>query len=408
MTDFSRRNGALTAALAIFIAQGILRAAPPAAAVKAEELYKQGNFAEAAATAEEEYSRTGDNGLKKSLIKYLTELGLDLSFKENYSTASYAFNRALALAPDDVTLKELAATSKDLSSYETTPKSPEKKASRAKPPPAAKPVNNTYLKQQRALLLKLEKLAQAIEKKSAQPAGIPADTVKKPDKLIANGENAAFAFNKVISEIGANIKKTFVATGLAVIAIIVVLIISVFLIMRYAVNRYHMLNFSAQNRAPEIGPRQKARRLPIVAPVDNTKYEGIDIIEAELSSEDSTEADVAKKLLEPFLNDTDIKLKIRAVKALHKYSKDEACKLLEEESLKGGEGIKLFCRLIQLLPPEKSIALAEKLMTLADTSARGDIANALLKINTPSLSGKLRDKINSLAGISDSKDFIIS
>jgi len=41
--------------------------------------------AEAVAEAEAEYSKTGDSELKTALIKYLTELGLDMSFKENHS-----------------------------------------------------------------------------------------------------------------------------------------------------------------------------------------------------------------------------------------------------------------------------------------------------------------------------------
>ncbi len=398
MTDLFHRNRAPAIALAVFIAQGILSAGETPASVRAEALYKQGNFAEAVATAEEEYSKTGDRELKTSLIKYLTELGLDLSFKENYSAASYAFRRALTLAPDDLTLKELAVTAKDLSSYGEIPESPKKETRPIAPLPQKAAVNNTYLKQQKALILKLEKLAEAIEKKSAPPSAISEDTIRK----------IAASINKVISEAGANIKKTFMVTAVAGTAAIAVLIVSAFLIARYAVNRYHMLNFSIKNSVAELDRQKKARRIPIISPRGDTKYEGIDIIEAELSSEDSTEACVAKKLLEPFLNDTDIELKIRAIKALHKYSKDEACVLLEQEALKGGDGIKIFCRLIQLLPPEKSVAIAEEIMKKTEASENSLMANALLKINTPDLDEKLRDKINSLAGISGNDDWIVS
>ncbi|PKM99158.1 MAG: hypothetical protein CVU78_07715 [Elusimicrobia bacterium HGW-Elusimicrobia-2] len=424
MTNSFRRSGVLHIALAFFIAQqGFLRAAEPSAAARAEALYKQGNFAEAVATAEDEYARTGDSELKLSLINYLTELGLDMSFKENYSAAAYAFSRALALAPDDVTLKELADTTKDLSpssdAYGETPKTT---PAETKPAPTQPSINNVYLKQQRALMLKLEKLTDAIGKNYPatgntnrfQQNAISANTEKKLDKLIATSENAAVSINKAVSETGTNIKRTFIATVAASAAAIAALIASAFLIARYAVNRHHMLNFSIKNSAAEIGPRKNAKRIPIINPLsgglsvaDSTKYEGIDIIEAELSSENSTEASVAKKLLEPFLNDSDIELKIRAIKALYKYSEDEACLLLEQEAFKSGDGIKIFCRLIQLPKPEKSAEIAGELMKKIKPSEKNLLANALLKINTPDLDEKLRDKINSLAGISKSGDCIV-
>jgi len=410
MTDSMYRRKALTAALAFFITTGALRAGVSSAAARAEKLYKQGNLAGAVAEAEAEYSKTGDSGLKTSLIKYLTELGLDMSFKENYSAASYAFSRALVLSPDDETLKDLAATSKDLSSYTSPPPTsiPKKKVTRTSPPPRKTPAGSAYIKQQRALILKLGKLAEAIEKQSAQPSGIPAGTVKKLDKLIRAGENAADSINTAVSKTGANIKRTFVITAVAMTASIAALIGAAFLITRYAVNRYHTLNFSIKNLTPGMGLRKRARRIPLITPAEDTKYEGIDIIEAELSSEDSTEAGVAKKLLEPFLNDTDIELKSRAINALHKYSGEEACKLLEQEALKGEAGIKIFCWLIQLLDPEKSVAIAEKLMKKTKPHEKSLIAGALLKINTPDLDKKLREKINSLAEISGSDDWVVS
>ncbi|MBA3064902.1 hypothetical protein KJ633_02885 [bacterium] len=417
MTNLFCRAGTLRIALAVFIAQqGFLRAAEPSAAARAEALYKQGNFAEAVATAEDEYARTGDSELKISLINYLTELGLDMSFKENYNAAAYAFSRALALAPDDVTLKELADTTKDLS----LPLTPNGETPTT---PAQPSVNDAYLKQQQALMLKLEKLTDAIGKNypaagdannRLQQDAISANTEKKLDKLIEASENAAVSINKAVSETGTNIKRTFIATVAAGAAAIAALIASAFLIARYAVNRHHLLNFSLKNSAPEITQREKAKRIPIINPLSDglsvangTKYEGIDIIEAELSSEDSTEASVAKKLLEPFLNDSDIELKIRAIKALYKYSEDEACLLLEQEAFKSGDGIKIFCRLIQLPKPEKSAEIAGELMKKIKPSEKSLLANALLKINTPDLDEKLRAQINSLAGISKSGDCIV-
>ncbi|MEA2082431.1 MAG: hypothetical protein U9O97_06790 [Elusimicrobiota bacterium] len=405
MTDLLRRAVALTITFSVVFTAGILRAAD-SAAIRAETLYKQGLFAEAVAMAEKEYSQTGNPAIKTSLIKYLTELGLDLSFKENYSAAAYAFNRALALAPDDNTLKDLAETSEDLSSYAKPPQ-PEKKV---KPPPKTQktPVNSTYLKQQRTLILKLEKLAQAIENQPGRSGELSKNTIEKLDKLMTAGDHAAASINKAADRTEANLKKTFVATAVGALAAGAALIVSAFLIVRYAFNRYHTAGFLAKPAGAAIETQKKARRIPLLDSGKDTRYEGIDIIEAELSSEDSTEASVAKKLLEPFLNDTDIELKIRALQALHKYSAIEASKLLEREAVKGIEGSQIFCRLIQLLPPQKSVSIAEKLMKKTGPRETSLIANALLKINTPDLSPKLRDKINSLAGISADTDWIVS
>ena len=233
-------------------------------------------------------------------------------------------------------------------------------------------------------------------------------TVKKLDKLIVAGENAANSINKAVSKTETRIKRTFIITAVAMTAAVAALIAAAFLITRYVLNKYHALNVSIKNSVPGMVSRKRAHRIPLITPVEETKYEGIDIIEAELSSEDSTEACVAKKLLEPFLNDADIELKSRAIKALYKYSKPEACELLEREALKGEAGIKIFCRLIQLLAPEKSIALAENLMKKTKPHEKNLIASALLKINSPDLAEKLREKINSLAEISGSDDWIVS
>ncbi|MBA3053117.1 hypothetical protein KKF70_01395 [bacterium] len=399
MTDFFRRKAVAAAAVAFFIAPLI----PPASASeKSERLYKQGKFAEAVAASEEEYARTGDDGEKAELIRYLTELGLDMSFKENYNAAEYAFSRALSLSPDDLTLKELKDTVKDLGSYPARETVPEKEVKAAEPPPATRPapapapfpLNGVYIKQQLELIRKLEKLASAIEKKSSSDSGISEETVQK----------TALSINRTISESMSSIKLAFVLTALAVTAAAALLVFAAFLIARYAVNKHHSLVMAAQK---PMGLKQKARRIPLIYPDNDTKYEGIGIIEAELSSEDSTESSVARTLLEPFLNDSDIELKIRAIKALHKYSADEAVGLLEQEAPKGLDGIKIFCRLIQLMSAEKSLAIAAEVMKKADPEGADLLNNALIKLNSPALDAKLRDKLNALTGISGKDDLII-
>lgn len=402
MTDFFRRKAVAAAAIAFFIAPLFH---PASASEKAERLYKQGNFAAAVAASEEEYARTGDAGEKAELVRYLTELGLDMSFKENYNAAEYAFSRALSLSPDDLTLKELKATVKDLGSYPVRESLPEKEVKAAKPPPAPRPapapaqspVNSSYIKQQLELIRKLEKLADAIEKKSASDAGISEATAQKTARSIS----------AALSDSMANIKKTFIVTAIAVTAAAALLVLAAFLIARYAVNKNHLLIMAAKNNAEPMALKQKARRIPLIDPGNNTKYEGIDIIEAELSSEDSTENSVARTLLEPFLNDSDIELKMRAIKALHKYSPDEAVRLLEQEALKGPDGIKIFCRLIQLMPVEKSLAIAADVMKKAGPEDAGLLNNALIKLNSPGLDAKLRGKLNALTGISGKDDLII-
>jgi len=399
VTDSSRLKST-AAAIAIFIAPLIQ---PAFANERAETLYKQGDFAGAVAVAEEEYAKSGSESAKTALVRYLTELGLDMSFKENYNAAAYAFSRALSLSPDDITLKELVATVKDLGYYPAPALIPEKEIKPAATPPGAKPAPapdpaaGAYLKQQLELIRKLEKLAAAIEKKSAAETGISEEAMRE----------TAGVLSASISHGMENIKRTFLMTAIAVFGAAALLVLAAFLIARFAVNRHHLLGLAAKNTGPAIAHKKKALRIPLAGYENDTKYESIDIIEAELSSEDSTESGVAQKLLEPFLNDPDIELKIRAIKTMHKYSADEAVRLLEQETLKVPDGIKMFCRLIQLMPPEKSIGIAGEVMKNADPENAELLKKALLKLNSSELDETLRGKLKALAESSGPDELII-
>jgi len=398
--------------LLFLLFQSPLGASSQEALNEAQKLYKSGKLPEAVALLENIYSKDKtDTKTKNLLVKALTELGIDLSFKERYDGAIMAFRRAHDLSPDDETINDLLGTVQELTAPPEEekqkpvkiepPKIEEKKAPEPEKIKSERPktVPTVYIgdsiKLQNELIKKMEVLAETFRKNVAEREKRDEDTLKKLDRLINTGDAANKILSTALGHTEKTFKKTFALYLSAFLAASAVILIILFLMLRSAALRRE--RFLAPGGAGQIANKPAAKRIAFDETQTPGKFDGIEIIEAELSSEDNTEKNVARTLLEPFLNDDDIETRVRAVSTLYKYDKDETEKIITGFARSGDNSeIKAFCRLISFIPVETGLSIIEELYENADSEIKEHCLKAISDINASQISEEVRERLEKI------------
>ncbi|MFH1352013.1 MAG: HEAT repeat domain-containing protein [bacterium] len=343
---------------------------------------------------EEIYSKDKSKGTKALFVKTLIELGTELIFKEQYPAAAVAFGRAKELEPSDKTIIELFDTAQELSSL--TPENAEEK----EPPPTAQPPTDILLNQKK-LMRKMELLLNAFEKNAKKP---DTQALKKMDEILAASKKTDKTLEKSFSESEKTLKQTFLTyAALFTAGIVSMLIIAWFFMRRAALKRQALLSkFLEEKKRMEVP-------LSLIGGAADKKFQGIDIIEAELSSDNRIETSMAQDLLAPFLNDSDIETRIRAIKALFKYSKPDAEKVVLNLAESENTAFrKAFCRLTAFVPPEKSIAGLGKLLKDEDTEVKRSALKSLMNMQSTQIGKDAQEKITDLLKNEAPDDWVIS
>jgi len=361
----------------------------------AKKLFENGKLSESAAMLEEIYLRDKSEETKELLITALVELGTDLIFKEQYSAAAITFGRAKELNPSDKTIIELFDTARDLNSL-----APQEAEEQEQPPPSQPPPDILF--NQKKLIQKMEMLINAFEKNAKKPDKLAGKTLEKIDDLLEASKKTGKTLEKSFSSSEKTLKQTLFAYAAFFMAAIVLILLGVYLIMRRAaVKRQALLaKFMEEKKKTEV---------PLIEGHAGKKFQGIDIIEAELSVDNQMEVSVARNLLKPFLNDPDIEIRIRAIKTLYKYSKPDAEEIAL--ALAGHENAdfrKAFCRLTNLITPEKSIAALGKLIKDKDTEIKRCVLKSLADMQNMKISEDTKKKITELLKNETPDDWIVT
>jgi len=358
----------------------------------AEKLFKNGKLSEAAVMLEELYSKDKSKETKALFVKTLIELGTELIFQEEYPAATVIFGKAKKIKPSDKTIIELFDTAQELSSL--TPQTVEEKEQ----PTAAMPPEDILLNQKK-LMRKMESLLNAFEKTEKKP---DKQALKKMDAILAAGKKTNKTLEKSFSESEKNLKQTLLTyAALFMAGIVLMLIIAWFTMRRAALKRKELLaKFLEEKKKTEV---------PLIGGATDKKFQGIDIIEAELSSDNRIETSMARDLLAPFLNDSDIEIRIRAIKTLYKYSKTDAEEIaLALAGHKKPAFRKAFCRLTNLVTPEKSITALGKLIKEDDPEIERCAIRSLVDIKNMKIGEDAKKKIAELLKSETPDGWIIS
>ncbi|MFH1957456.1 MAG: HEAT repeat domain-containing protein [bacterium] len=346
----------------------------------AEKLFEKGELSGAAAMLEEIYSKDKSKETKALFVKTLIELGTELIFKEQYPAAAIAFGRAKELQPSDKTILELFDTAQELSSL--TPQNAEEE----EPPPLSLPPTDILFNQKK-LMRKMELLLNAFEKNAKKP---DTQALKKMDDLLEASKKTNKTLEKSFSESEKTLKQTLLTYAALFTAAIFFMLILAWLIMRRAaLKRQALLSKFLEEK--------KKMEVPLIGGAADKKFQGIDIIEAELSSDNRVETSMARGLLAPFLNDSDIETRIRAIKALFKYSKPDAEKVILTLAESENTAFrKAFCRLTAFVPPEKSITVLGKLLKDKDTEVKRSALKSLMNMQSMQIGKDAQEKITDL------------
>ncbi len=361
----------------------------------AEKLIEKGALSGAASLLEEIYSKDKSKETKALFVKTLIDLGTELIFKEQYPAAAVAFGRAKELEPSDKTIIELFLTAQELSSL--TPQNAEEKE-------PAQAIQQTeippdILRNQKKLMQRMELLLNAFEKNAKKP---DTQALKKMDEILAASKKTDKTLEKSFSESEKTLKQTFLTyTAIFTTGIVFMLIIAWLIMRRAALKRQALLSKFIEEK--------KKMEVPLIGVVADKKFQGIDIIEAELSPDNRTETSMARDLLAPFLDDSDIETRIRAIKALFKYSKPEAEKVvLNLAEAEKAAFRKAFCRLTAFVPPEKSISVLGKLLKDEDAEVKRSALKSLMNMQSTQIGKDAQEKITDLLKNEAPDDWIIS
>ena len=367
---------------------------------KAEKLYKAGKLREAAVELEKIYQKEKTESVKKLLVNVLVDLGTDLSFRQQYKDAAVAFGRAKELSPDDATITDLFETAKELAPYQKpTEKTKEKTIVKKTAPPITVTVN------QKELVRKLQLLIRVFEKNAGQEIKIQKGTAKKLDKLIESQNKSGETIQEVITKTSRSFTQTITFYSIILGAAVLLALITIILIVRANLAKRNILLEQLKEAKEALATRQT--KVPLVE--GGEKFSDIEIIEAELSSEDTTEVSVAQNLLKPFLNDADINTKTRAIRALNKYNPAAARKLTLELSKSDDTEKKIaFCQLAPLIPPEEAVDKISKMMRDEAPVIKRECIRQLSEMLNSEIPQNLKEKIRKIIGQQNEEEWIIT
>ncbi|MCD6413742.1 MAG: HEAT repeat domain-containing protein [Elusimicrobia bacterium] len=361
----------------------------------AKKLYKAGNLKDAAGLLEKIYQKKKNVEVKKLLVNVLVELGIDLSFRQQYKDAALAFGRAKELSPDDKAITDLFDTAKELAPYQKPAKAEKEKfAPQKKPPPAG-----TNANERKELIEKLQLLVRVFEKTANRELKTQKGTLKKLDQIIESQNRSGETIKEAITKSGKTFTQTIIFYSTVLGAAVLLSLGIIILIVRANLTKRNILLEQLKEAKEALASRQ-IKKVPLVEGVSEGKFGDIEIIEAELSNEDTTETSVAQNLLKPFLNDPDINTRTRAIRALNKYNPDEARKLILDLA-KSDEPEKktAFCKLSALIPAEKAVAIISKMADGPNPAVKRECLRTLAEMNNLEIPQNLKKKIREILEI---------
>jgi len=376
----------------------------------AEKLYKEAKYEEAIQILEKLYSKEKTKQVKELLLKTLTERGMELSMEGDYSGATVVFARAKELNPDDTLIQELFQTSFELSKLEKKEKAQK---------PAQKEVPQKFLNQQKQLLAKLEELTETLKSSRKKISATERKLKKIEEETKISRERILDELSKTTSKISEQNQKT----GREIVSAIVrkseetkksvyiafLLGVATFLIILFLIF-YSAKKFVTKKIIPMQVERKTAQKILLPPHEDRiNKFEGIEIIEAELSTDEEKEKNVAENLLKPFIDDADPEIKKKAINTLFKYNPVSASDIITKMSSSKDMVDKiLVCQLLDLLPVDRGISIIEKYIKTQDPELKRNVLKAIRLLVNRNITEVQKEKIRKLLKTTEEDEWIIT
>jgi len=376
----------------------------------AEKLYKEAKYEETIQILEKLYSKQKTKQIKELLLKALTDRGMELSMEGNYSEAIVVFARAKELNPDDTLIQELFQTSLELSKLgEEKPQKKEKQTQ----------IPKGFLEEQRKLLSKLEELSETLKlsrkkiseteknlKKIAEEAKISRERIidelsRTTSKISEQNQKTGKEIVSTIVHKSEETKKTVFIAFLLGVATFLIILLLIF---------YSAKKFVTKKIIPMQIERKTAQKI-LLPPNEEKmrKFEGIEIIEAEFSTDEEKEKNVAENLLKPFIDNPDPEIKKKAIQTLFKYNPVSARDIITKMSSSKDLVDKiLVCQLLELLPVDKGVSIIEKYIKTEDPELRKNVLKAIRSLLSKNITEEQKGKIKKLLKSTEEDEWIIT
>ncbi|RLD17221.1 MAG: hypothetical protein DRI36_04470 [Caldiserica bacterium] len=347
-------------------------------------LYKEGKREEALKLLERIYKESPNKEVKSLLVKILTEIGMEKSFKEDYSGALIYFERAKEIAPDDELVLDLYNTTKEILKASPPPeeKKKEKKVERVKERVViekTKPVIRAY---------EMKRLLEAFLKLEERQTEFLKEFVKERKEI-----DAIFKEEKKRENFYSNI---IYINVIAIVLSVIFVGIIMYLVFRNIALRKEAVLLRYQERLIESMSEKtlpEAEKIPLTSP-EETKLKGIEVIEGELKEDKGVEKEMAIKFLKNFISDPSYEVKEKAIRVLSKYDRDEAVKVLKDLWDKGTRDDRiLFLKMSDIMPEEEVLSYLSQIIDY-DPELRGEAIKIIEeRFSEDELSDDIKEKI---------------
>lgn len=386
---------------------------------KALDKYRDGSLSEALEKLEDAHTMDRKNFEVKSLMgKILTELGMEYSFVGEHEKARNYLERAKVLAPWDKTIQDLIDMNKSIAQesaetyVEEGGKSEEvKNIEEVKEIEEGKKFEEMfaafekYQEQQNKILKKYTE-------KQARLQGLLESSEKEKEKLYALLQERNTAVNNVIKKaekLNLFFKRNLLwFAGLAVLAAI---LSGVILVRKLKVKKDNYLAQSKlQKEMLESFDKLSGESQKRLSEYEK-KNKRLEIIEAELVGDRQFENQVALRMLSTFFEDAEYRIRLRAVKLLHRIDSHRAVqilwKIIKQET---GEIRVASCSLLGEMSSDVSVKLLLKLADVRNDELKKAVLASLVRIlNSEGTAVELKKKIRyKLDEISSGGDWIVT